>query len=120
MKMIASRYRQCLETGGEAARGLANLYMAYLDLDRDETDYQVARLDLEKAAPLAAATATGDKDPAVPVPLAPLPAYQPAPAIKPFAEIPEAFPGIDISQYPEIEQLIRNSGVNGILPEMKK
>jgi outer membrane protein TolC len=120
MKMIASRYRQGLETGGEAARGLANLYMAYLDLDRDETDYQVAWLDLEKAAPLAAATATGDKDPAVPVPLAPLPAYQPAPAIKPFAEIPEAFPGIDISQYPEIEQLIRNSGVNGILPEMKK
>ena len=120
MKMIASRYRQGLETGGEAARGLANLYMAYLDLDRDQTDYQVAWLDLEMVAPFTAPIARGDKKAVSPVPLAPLPSYTPAPAIKPFAGIPEAFPGIDISQYPEIEQLIRNSGVNGILPEEKK
>lgn len=112
MKMISSRYRLGLETGSEAARSLANLYMAYIDLDANQANYQVAWLNLETAAPPVPPALELEGKATAPVPVAPLPAYKPAPAIGPYGAngIPEAFPGIDMSQYPEIEKLMNDSG----------
>ncbi len=103
LKLVASRYRQGFETGAEAARSLANLYLAYLDLDRCQTDYLVAWDELAAAAPMGpagAVSATGAK----------LPSLRLSPPVEPFSDVPKVFPGVDLKEYPEIEEMIKNNG----------
>lgn len=105
LKLIASRFRLGLESGSEAARALANLYLAYLQEDRDRADYQIAWAELDAAAP----PLPGEPPPAA-HPAGALPAFVPAPAITPFAQIPDLFPGIDLTQFPEVHQLMKDYG----------
>lgn len=107
LKLVASRYRQGLETGAEAARSLANLYLAYLELDRCQTEYQVAWAELAAAAPAGPAGAAPVAGAAELTP------FRPSPAVEPFSEVPKVFPGVDLKEYPEIEELIKNSKADG-------
>ena len=105
LKLVTSRFREGLESGSEAARSLANLYLARLELDRDQTDCQAAWYELAAAAPAAAGAAK-------PPPPNPLPAFTPAAAIAPFEQVPELFPGADLREYPEVEKLLKSGGAD--------
>jgi outer membrane protein TolC len=69
LKQIESRFREGLETGAEAARAVAAVHAAMLDLDRARTDYLAAWHELQAAAlpdeapPGEAAPAQGPAEP---------------------------------------------------------
>ncbi len=104
LKLVSSRYRQGLETGADATRSLATLYLAYLDLDRHQTEYQIAWDELAAAAPGPAAVPPGAKTT--------LPPFRLSPPVEPFSDVPKVFPGVDMKEFPEIEEMIRNAGAD--------
>jgi len=108
LKQIISLYLQGFETGIDAARSLAEMYLARLQLDQVQTDYQVAWYELQAAAlSEAEKPAPPSETGAVPPPL---PVYQPAPSLDTLRKMLELAPPIDLRQFPELQELLNPGG----------
>ena len=104
LKQIISRYRLGLESGIDASRTLANTYLARLQLDQIQTDYEVAGYELDAASPPEAVRGAPASAPAK-VPQT-LPGFRPAPPLDSLRKMLEAVPMIDLRQYPEMQELL--------------
>jgi len=67
LKQVESRFREGLETGAEAARAVATVHGAMLDLDKARADYLVSWYELQAAALPDEAPPTEGAPPAAPV-----------------------------------------------------
>jgi hypothetical protein len=106
---MVSRYVQGLETGNDAVFSLAQMYLARLNLDQVQTDYQTAWIELETAAlPGTSAPAPPEGD--APKPLQP---FRLSPTLDSLQQVLEAAPPVDLHQYPEIKSLLESAGIGG-------
>jgi outer membrane protein TolC len=109
LKQMVSRYVQGLETGNDAVFSLAQMYLARLNLDQVQTDYQTAWIELETAAlPGTSAPAPPEGD--APKPLQP---FRLSPTLDSLQQVLEAAPPVDLHQYPEIKSLLESAGIGG-------
>lgn len=108
LRLTVSRYRQGMESGTEAIRSLAELYLQRLQLDRDQTEYQVAWHELDTAAP--------PSPPGMPAPVPPgpaaAPAFVPGPPLDSYTQVLASALAIDWQQFPEVAEMLRKEGIN--------